>query len=48
MNIESKPKKTLDSGQILIEIEENIWVDYETYKPISQEEKLQNDEIINE
>ena len=25
--------KTLENGQVLVEIEENVWVDYETYKP---------------
>ncbi len=28
--------RVLESGQILIEIEPNIWVDYETYKPKSE------------
>lgn len=27
------PTLTLESGQILVEIEPNTWVDYETYKP---------------
>jgi len=28
--------RVLESGQILVEIEPNIWVDYETYKPKSE------------
>lgn len=48
MDIESKPKKTLNSGQILVMIEENIWVDYETYRPKPQEETAQQDDIISE
>jgi hypothetical protein len=32
-NIDDLPKRTLESGQVLVEIEPNIWVDYETYKP---------------
>ena len=27
------PTLTLESGQIIVEIEANTWVDYETYKP---------------
>jgi hypothetical protein len=27
------PTLTLEFGQILVEIEPNTWVDYETYKP---------------
>lgn len=32
-NIEELPKRTLENGQILFEIEAGIWLDYETYKP---------------
>lgn len=33
MDIENKPKKTLENGQVLVEIENNIWVDFETLCP---------------
>lgn len=32
-NIEELPKRRLENGQILFEIEAGIWLDYETYKP---------------
>jgi hypothetical protein len=39
-NIEELPKRTLENGQILFEIEPNIWVDYETYKPKPKPEEV--------
>lgn len=30
---EQLPTQTLESGQILVEIETNTWVDFQTYKP---------------
>lgn len=30
---ETLQTQTLESGQVLVEIEPNVWVDYETYKP---------------
>lgn len=36
--------QTLESGQVLVEIETNIWVDYETYKPKPLVEVVDNGE----
>lgn len=36
--------QTLESGQVLVEIEPNIWVDYETYKPKPSVEVVDNGE----
>ncbi len=36
--------KTLENGQKLVEIEPNIWVDYETYKPKPSAEVVNNGE----
>jgi len=36
--------KTLESGQVLVEIEPNAWVDYETYKPKPPLEVVNNGE----
>lgn len=33
MDFENLPIKTLESGQVVVEIEPNIWVDYDSYKP---------------
>jgi len=41
MDFEQLPTKTLDSGQVLVEIEPNIWVDLETYKPKPQPQEEQ-------
>ena len=43
INFYDLPTKILDSGQILVEIETNIWVDFETYKP---KDKTLNEEVI--
>lgn len=32
------PVKTLANGQKLVEIEPNVWVDFETYKPVQPTE----------
>lgn len=32
-NIEELPKRTLENGQVLFEIQSGVWLDYETYKP---------------
>lgn len=34
--------QTLENGQVLVEIEPNIWVDYETYKPKPLAEVVDN------
>lgn len=33
----NKPLKKLDNGQFLVEIEAGIWVDFDTYKPKSDD-----------
>jgi hypothetical protein len=39
MDIKDLPKKTTESGQVLVEIEKNIWIDYETQK-IKKDESI--------
>jgi hypothetical protein len=41
---EALQTKTLENGQVLVEIEPNTWVDYETYKPNSSAEVVNNGE----
>ena len=41
MDFEQLPTRTLESGQVLVEIEPNVWVDYETYKPKPQPQEEQ-------
>jgi len=41
---EALQTKTLESGQVLVEIEPNVWVDYETYKPKPFAEVVNNGE----
>lgn len=36
--------RTLENGQVLVEIEANTWVDYETYKPKPLAEVVNNGE----
>lgn len=36
--------QTLETGQVLVEIEPNTWVDYETYKPKPSAEVVDNGE----
>lgn len=48
MDIENKPKKILESGQILVEIEPNIWVDYESYLPTPITETPQDVQLNTE
>ena len=36
--------QTLETGQVLVEIEPNVWVDYETYKPKPSAEVVDNGE----
>lgn len=43
LNIENLPKRTLETGQILVEIEENVWVDYKTLKNILTPEEVAPD-----
>jgi hypothetical protein len=38
---QEKNIKLLENGQILVEIEENIWVDYNTYFPKQETEEDQ-------
>ena len=40
-----KPQKTLENGQILFEVEKDIWLDYETYKPKPPEENVTTNEV---
>jgi hypothetical protein len=35
------PTRTLESGQVLVEIEPRTWVDYESYKPKPEPEAPQ-------
>lgn len=44
-NVDDLPKKTLESGQVLIEIEQDIWVDYETYKGVNENATVQQDDM---
>lgn len=44
-NIEDLPKRTLESGQVLVEIEPGIWVDYETYKGVENNATVQQDSM---
>ncbi len=41
---EALKTKTLENGQVLVEIELNTWVDYETYKPKPTAEVVNNGE----
>lgn len=36
--------KTIENGQILVEIEPNTWVDFESYKP-SIPEEVTNEQV---
>ena len=42
-NIEELPKRTLENGQVLFEIQSGIWLDYKTYKPKPKPEEVAPD-----
>lgn len=44
-NIDDLPRRVLESGQVLVELEPNIWVDYETYKGVKKNATVQQDDM---